>query len=157
MKNLIVYDSYTGTVEKCAEILAKELGNTDLMNISKQKLPDLKDYDCIVIGSYIHAGHVSKKIKRFTEKNLELLKNKKVGVYLCMLGQRENFEQYINYNFDKGFLNICRVKDFFGGELNYGKMNFFFRLILRKIEKSAKPELGIKLEKIREFAQELKS
>ncbi len=152
MKNLIVYDSYAETVEKCAEILAKELGNTDLMNISKQKLPDLKDYDCIVIGSYVHADHISKKIKRFTEKNLELLKNKKVGVYLCVSSQKENFEKYIHYNFDKEFLNTSRVKDFFGGELNYEKMNFFFRLILRKIEESAKPELGIKPEKIRKFA-----
>lgn len=157
MKTLIVYDSYTGTVEKCAKILAEQLSNADLVNISKQKLPDLQNYDCVVIGSYVHAGHISKKIKKFVAQNLESIRNKKIGIYLCMVAQKEHFEQYMNDNFNKELLRITKVKDFFGGELNYEKMNFLFRFILRQIEKKAKPQLGIRPEKIHEFAQKIMS
>ncbi|HEY8543138.1 MAG TPA: flavodoxin domain-containing protein [Pseudothermotoga sp.] len=149
----MVYDSYTGTVEKCAKLLAEKLGNVDLVNISKQKLPNLQNYDCVVIGSYVHAGHVSKKIRKFTTQNLEALKNKKLGIYLCMLS--EQFDRYLNSNFDKDFLNMVKVKDFFGGELNYQRMNFLYRFILKNIEKNTKPRLGVRVEKIDEFARNL--
>lgn len=155
MKTLIVYDTYTGTTEKCAKIIAEKLQNADLVNISEQRLPSLESYDCIVIGSYVHAGHISKKIKRFMSMNFQKIKDKKVGIYLCMLGEQKHFDQYINSNFDRELLSIVRVKDFFGGELNYQRMNFLFRFILRQIEKRAKPQLGIRTQKILDFAEKL--
>ncbi len=155
VKTLVVYDSYTGTTEKCAKMLAELLQNADLVNLSNQKVSKLEDYDCVVIGSYIHAGKISKKVKRFCQENLEKLKGKKIGIYLCMLREQDGLEEYIPSNFDQQLLSYVKVKDFFGGELNYDKMNFVFRFILKQIEKKAKPKLGLRIERINAFAQKL--
>ncbi|MEJ5228843.1 MAG: flavodoxin domain-containing protein [Pseudothermotoga sp.] len=156
MKTLILYDTYTGTTEKCANLLAQNLNDAEVVNISKQKVPSLEAYDLVVLGTYVHAGKISKKIQDFCRKNLEILKTKKIGIFFCMLRGDQGIEEYTKANFSEDLLKAVKVKEYFGGELNYEKMNFFFRFILKQIEKKTKPQLGIKPERISSFAKRLK-
>ena len=57
MKTLILYATRHGCAEKCATKL----------------------------GGSIHAGKIQKGVKDFCAKNLEVLKGKRLGLYLCCM------------------------------------------------------------------------
>lgn len=81
MKTLIFYTTTHGCTEKCATMLQQQLdGNTELINIKKSKPDELKSYETIIIGGSIHAGQIQRKIKKFSQENLEILKTKKIGL-----------------------------------------------------------------------------
>lgn len=70
-------------------------------------------------------------------------------------GEEKDFEEYVSRNFSSQFLDLVKAKDYFGGELNYERMNFVFRFILKLIVKNTKPKLGVREEKIENFAKQL--
>ena len=131
MKNLIIYDTKYGYTEKCVNILKQKLtGDYDIINISREKnmIENLINYEKIIIGGSIYMGQISAVIKEFCSKNLNELKTKKIGFFICC-GIIENFEQHISNSFPEELIKNSLTKQCFGGELNPKKMNFFHRLI----------------------------
>ena len=84
MKNLIIYASKTGTTKKCAALLAANLGaeSCTLWDISSGE-PNLADFDCAAVGSYLRMGVIDKKIAAFIEKHREQLFTMPFGVFFC--------------------------------------------------------------------------
>lgn len=133
MKTLIAYGSKYGTAEKCSKEIAKHItGQVDIVDLKANKEIKLADYDKVIIGSSIYAGGLRKEVKAFYEKNKEILKDKKVAVFISCMA-KENPEQYITNNFDKDFVNKLIGKCCCGGEYQFSKMNFFERAIVKKI------------------------
>ena len=64
MKTLIIYASKTGTTEKCAKEINRQLKDSKIVNILNQN-EDINKYDLIVIGTPIRMGMIDKKIKKF--------------------------------------------------------------------------------------------
>ena len=66
MKTLIVYSSKTGITKKCAALLAANIGadSCDLFEIS-ESIPEISDYECVVVGSYVRMGVIDKKISAY--------------------------------------------------------------------------------------------
>ena len=123
LKTLIVFVTKNGTTEECAQRLRERLGrgDTDLLNLRVQKLPDFDAYDCIILGSYIHYGHIGKRLKHFIALHKEMLLEKKLGIYLCKgfpIDRMDPFEE----NFGKKILKHTVVRDCFGGILNPSKL-----------------------------------
>ncbi len=92
MKTLIVYASKTGTTEKCAKEINRQLKDSKIVNISYQN-EQIKNYDLIIIGSPIRMGRIDKKIKKFLLNNIEILKLKTVAYFICC-GFFENWKSY---------------------------------------------------------------
>lgn len=137
MKTLIAYGSKYGTAEKCSKEIAKHItGQVDIVDLKANKEIKLADYDKVIIGSSIYAGGLRKEVKAFYEKNKEILKDKKVAVFISCMA-KENPEQYITNNFDKDFVNKLIGKCCCGGEYQFSKMNFFERFIVKKITEAA--------------------
>ncbi len=159
MKILTIYDTYTGTTEKCAQIISQKLSSEEvrITRVPKNGEVDFQDYDIVLIGSYVHAGKISRRISKFCKKNLEKLLSRRVGIFLCMLSQPENLEKYLKDNFDDELLQHAVAKGCFGSELNYEMMNPIIRFIIRQIVKKAQPEIGLHLDEIEKFVQKLKS
>ncbi|AEH50543.1 flavodoxin domain-containing protein [Pseudothermotoga thermarum] len=159
MKILIVYDTYAGTTEKCAQILSQKIKGEEiqLVKIRKNDEVDLENYNVVLISSYVYAGKVSGKISKFCKKNLENLLDKKVGIFLCMLDDSKNLEKYLRSNFDDKLLRRAIVKGCFGSELNYERMNPIVRFIIKQIVKKAQPEVGLRLNEIEKFVERLNS
>ena len=123
MKTLIVFVTKNGTTEECAQRLKELLGkgDTDLLNLRVQKLPDFEQYDCIVLGSYIHYGRIGKRLRHFAALHKEMLLEKKLGIYLCKgfpIDRKDPFEE----NFRKKIRRHAVVSDCFGGLLNPAKL-----------------------------------
>lgn len=133
MKTLIVYGSKYGTTQKCAQEIAKKIsGKVDVVNLKDNKGIDIADYDKVVIGSSVYAGMLRKEVKVFYESNKEILKKKKVAVFLCCM-DKEGIEKYLSPVFDEDFRKGLIAKTCCGGEYKFSKMNFLERFMIKMI------------------------
>lgn len=140
MKTLIVYATKHGSSKKCAEILADKLmGKVDLCNIIHGKAPELSQYDKVIIGGSIYAGTIAKELSNFCKNNIQALKGKKLGLYICCMNDKEADKQLRNV-FSEELINQSSVSKSFGGEFKFKEMNFFERLITKMVSKSLAKE-----------------
>ncbi|TXT60136.1 MAG: hypothetical protein BAJALOKI2v1_130018 [Promethearchaeota archaeon] len=80
-KSLIVYGTRYGSTEEISKEIAKILREheieVELINLEETKvknLPPLENFDGILVGSSIKIGKMTKHIRKFLEKNEEMLK-----------------------------------------------------------------------------------
>lgn len=157
MKTLIVYASKTGTTERCAGILGKNLKDVTIINLTATQNEDINKYDLIIIGSPIRMGIIDKKVKDFISKNSKSLKNKKVAYFICC-GFSENWKQYYEQNFPKELLDNAITYDSFGGEMNLEKQKGFDKFIVKMVSKNIDKNKEIKIidENINKFIEKVK-
>ncbi|WP_277408385.1 flavodoxin domain-containing protein [Lacrimispora xylanisolvens] len=152
MSTLIVYATKYGFTKTCAEILAKKLEeNVDIYDLNSN-LPDLKKYDKVIIGGSIYAGKIRKPVMRFCTDNLNTLKEKKLGLFICGMAKEEDAQKQLESSFPQDLLAVCAAKGFFGGECNYEKMNFLEKFIMKKITGSKQSQSKVAEDNITRFA-----
>lgn len=138
MKTLIIYSTKYGSTEKCAKMLSEKLtGRVELVNIKKDSIPDLNQYNKIIIGGSIYIGKIQKEITEFCEKNIHILKDKIIGLFICC-GLPEKVD--LGIYFPKELIEIAVIKEVFGGELNKEKMNLIDKMITNIMEKATAKE-----------------
>ena len=149
MKTLIVYASKTGSTEKCAGIIGQNLKDATIINLSARQNEDVNKYDKIIIGTPIRMGMIHKKVKEFINKNVEILKNKKVA---------ENYKQYFEQNISKELLEKAITYDTFGGEMILEKQKGFDKFIVKMVSKNIAQNKEIKIltENIDRFIEKVK-
>lgn len=136
MKTLIIYASTYGYGKECAEKLAEQLkGEILLANISKESNPPIDNFENVVIGGSIYMGQIQKKLKEYCASNVELLKNKRLALFLCS-GAPENFEKDMKNSFPEELLKIAIAMEPFGGEIRREKLNFAHKIIMRMMDKA---------------------
>ena len=155
---LIVYASRHGTTSEYARKLFQLLnGDVDLcfMNERGDSLPDLTVYTTIVIGGSIHYGKNSKSVVKFTNDNLELLKTKKVGLFVSCHYEGDKALEQLNNAYPKELLDLAVVADYFEGELLFPKMSFWEKFITKLVLRSDEIRPIIAKEKIISFVEKL--
>lgn len=158
MKTLIVYASSNGCTETCSEKLAEALPDSpQLANIKKSRQLNLENFDTILIGGSIYAGRIQGAIKKFCDKNLEELKHKQIGLFLCCMEEGETAVKQFESAYPEELRKHAIAKGLFGGEFNFEKMNFVQKAIIKKIAKTDKSISKISEENIAEFIQSIKS
>ena len=155
MNTLIIYASKTGTTEKCANQINRQLKNSKMVNILEQN-EDINRYNLIIIGTPIRMGMIDKKIKKFLISNIEALKSKKVAYFICC-GFNENWKSYYKQNIPKELLDNAIIYDTFGGEIDMknqkGLDKFIVKMVSKNIDKNK--EIKILKENIERFAKRL--
>lgn len=137
MNTLIIYGSKYGYTEECVKKLSKKLiGAVDAVNIKKDKVPNLSTYNNVIIGGSIYIGQIQKEIKKFCTDNAEVLKEKRIGLFICC-GFEENFQEHIKNAFNKELIDTAVTKKCFGGQLNIEKMNFIDKVITKMVAKQS--------------------
>lgn len=132
MKTLILYGTKYGSAKVVAEKISK-IGDTicDIKDFNGS----LNEYDQIIIGSSIYVGMMDKMIKEFIKNHYDELQNSTSLLYLCGLS-KENKDKVVEDNIKDRkvcFGQIC----FVGGTLDFDRMSFFERLIIKLINKKA--------------------
>jgi len=156
MKTLIVYTTTHGCAEKCANKLQQNLsGETELLNFKKSKPVNLENCETIIIGGSIHAGQIQKRIKKFCQGNLDILK-KKIGLFLCCMYEGEIAQKQFQDAFPTELIEHATATGIFGGEFNFEKMNFIEKTIVKKVAKVENSVSRISDEAIIQFAQKMK-
>ncbi|SMC64554.1 flavodoxin domain-containing protein [Papillibacter cinnamivorans] len=152
MSTLIAYATKHGFTKQCAERLASKLeGKTDLCDLSV-RCPDPASYDKVIVGASVYAGKLRSPAAKFCREYLETLKGKKLGLFICGMGEGEYAEKQIASSYPKDLLSAAVVKDCLGGEFNFDKMNFLERSIIRKISGSSQNTINLREEAVSRFA-----
>jgi len=167
MKTLIVYGSKHGCTEKCSKVLEGKInGEVVVVDIKKDIMPDINSFDNIVIGGSIYAGRIQKNITEFCLKNIKLLENKKIGIFVCCMSEGEKAILQLDSCFPNELISMAIVKEHFGGGFVFSKMNFFEKFIIKMVSKKEKNGskmdvnkdiLNINEENIKKFAQLINS
>ncbi|MGC9779509.1 MAG: hypothetical protein HZR80_09740 [Candidatus Heimdallarchaeota archaeon] len=83
-KSIVIYNSRGGNTKKVAINIAEGLG-AEL--VQYKKMPDLKDYDLVVLGTWVLAGNPSPHWKKKISKlDPEQLKGKNAVMFICAGG-----------------------------------------------------------------------
>ncbi len=141
-KILIAYASQFGTTGEVAETIGKVLcqaGNTVEIKWVKN-VKDLNDYDAVIIGSPIRYDRWMPEAAEFVKANQKILQQLPVVYFFtCLVLHKLNAKgdlQAKKYS-DKLQALVPQVKPIsirgFAGVLDYSKMGFFSRLIMKVI------------------------
>ena len=156
MSTLIAYATTHGCTEKAAQMLEKLLNDeVSLVNLKKRFRSDLSSFDTIIIGGSIHAGQIQGKVKRFYQKHLDTLKQKRLGLFLCCMEEGETAQKQFDEAFPAELRDHAAVTGLFGGAFDFDKMNFLYKSIVKKAAGISESVSKIKEDNIHQFAAEL--
>ena len=157
MKTAIVYVSKHGTTEKTALKIQEGLGisATQLFDLKKSSSLDLSQFDQIIIGGSIHAGMIQNRIKDFCNKNAVLLLEKRLGLFISCFYEGEIAQTQLEKAFPEVLRKHAISCKVMGGEMLLEEMNFFEKLIVKKVAGVTQTDSNIKNENIEAFINEM--
>lgn len=158
MSTIIIYSSKYGCTADCAAYLKKNLtGDVTAADINLiDTTVDLDKYNTVIVGSSIYIGAVSKKLRSYCKDNFELLRKKRLGIFLCC-GFSEQADEYLKANFSQELLDHAETIEIFGGEARMEKMSFPDKLIMKAATKGKYSELKISKEVMNGFTKKINS
>ena len=159
MKTAIIYTSKHGTTEKIVASIAEKLKITnevEVFSLKKTPNPDISRFDTVILGSSIYAGQASRKMKAFCRTNESVLLQKKIGLFVCgMEPDQAKREQELKDAYPEELSKRAATTGFLGGEFQFERMNFFERLIIKKIAKTKESVSLVDWEAIDLFVKKL--
>ena len=156
MKIAIIYATQHGCADKCAHTLANEIDiNTAIINLELSTDVNLNAFDTLIIGGSIHAGAINKKVKKFIDKYQDIILQKKLGLFLCCLYEGEKALQQFQDAYPELLRNKAIAHGLFGGEIDFEKMNFFEKAIIKKVANIEESFSKINYSNIKDFAQKM--
>lgn len=157
MKALIIYGTKTGTTEKCAGKIREALGSdkSDLLNVRRVRKADLSSYDTVIVGTPIYMGQINSRIKGFLERESAVLMGKKLHFFICGLARGQEGVDLFKKQVAGDLFSHASQTEQFGCEVNFDRMNPFYRMIMKKIVAEQKPEIGLCEDKIIAFSEKI--
>lgn len=156
MRRLIAYAGKTGTTEKCAQTLAKMLGDCRLCDLAKESA-DPEGYDLVVVGAAVRMGMIHKAAKEFIDRNADLLSKGGAAYFICC-GFADKADEYFGANLPQALRDSAVAFDSFGGELDLNKLKGFDKIIAKMAASQTGGETPrIIEENITAFADKLKA
>jgi len=157
MKAAIIYVSKHGATEKVASSIAEKLSG-ELFSLNKNPNPDISGFETVILGSSIYAGQASGKMKAFCKANESVLLQKKIGLFVCgMQPDKEQRDKELKDAYSEALHEKSIASGFLGGEFSFEKMNFFERLIIKKIAKTTESVQQIDWDAVDDFVKKIES
>ncbi len=156
MKTLIVY----ATSHSCTEKIILQMkgylgGDVTVINLRKQIVPSLKEYNRIIIGGSVQPGRIQKRVNEFCSIRKNELLLKELGLFTCSTESGEVARKQFEEVFPVELREAAKVTAFFGRALDSGRMNFLERMIAEKVphfrHSTAKPDF----EAVRRFSMRM--
>ena len=157
MTTLIVYASTHGCARQCVERLAARLdGRVMSVDLKKDSNPDPGNYDAVIVGGSIHAGRVQGKVRRYLAARADLLKAKKLGLFLCCMEEGEKADQQFRAAFPADLIAHAAATGLFGGAFDFDKMNFLQKVVIKKVSGVTQSVSKIRLDAVDAFADKFR-
>ncbi len=131
------YGATAGTSEEIARILREEGFEVRVINAKEEKVKDISEYELVVVGSGIQMGKWTTDAENFLNRYHTELGHKKLAIFVSSMktvSEREGKTDDLAKS-RKAVLDDKVAKyglrpialGFFGGVLDYNKMNFLFK------------------------------
>jgi len=161
MKTAIIYASKHGTTEKVANYIAEKLKETnevELFSLNKNANPDINGFEMVILGSSIYAGKASGSMKNFCQKNESVLLQKKTGLFVCgMHPDKTQQEKELKEAYPEVLQKNAAATGFMGGEFLFEQLNFFEKLIIKKVANITASASEINWDTINVFINQLRA
>jgi len=154
MDTLIIYATKHGCAKKCADLLADGLApDVTVLNIKDKaaRNPEFDRFQNVIIGGSIHAGQLQKSVKGFIRDHASVLKQKKLGLYLCHMEEGDSARKQFEENFPEDLRAHASAEGLFGGAFDFEKMNVLEKAIVKKVSGMDKSVSRIDDEAVRTF------
>ena len=158
MRTLILYASMYGAVAECAETIKEIIGSetTTIIDCKKGKVPtDLSMYDTIIFGCSVHASKIQDCITGFTRQRFTEIETKQLGLFVSATDKPENTARIVEQAFSRDFLDKLHAIAYVGGKVDYKKMNFIIRGLMKRITKRSESFSTFDDQVIRRFAERM--
>ncbi|MBS4539511.1 flavodoxin [Clostridium sp. D2Q-11] len=158
MKSIIIYSTKYGCTEKVAGMIKDKIdGEVHLFNISKEKPNNIDYYDNIILGGSIYVGKIRKDIRKYAEENIDLLLTKNLGLFICAGHVDQGaLKQELDTAFPEELNNHATVKEILGSEVNFSKMKFLDKAIMKKVSGYTEDTSNIDKKDIEKFVNKFK-
>ncbi len=141
MKTLIVYGTRYGatasTSEEIAKVLQAEGFDVKVVNAKEEKVKGISPYELVIVGSGLQMGKWTGEAEDFLKRFQKELAQKKVALFVSSMktvlereGKTEELQKDRKIELDDKVpkYNLQPISlGFFGGVLDFNKMNFFYR------------------------------
>lgn len=140
------YGATSGTAEEIAKILRQDNFDVHVVDLKKETIKDLSDFDLIVVGGGLKMGRWTGESDAFLKSFQKDLTQKKVAIFVSSavksLYEREGKTEDLQ-KFKKQYLEDRALKynlhpialGLFGGVMDKNKMGFIFRRTLASLIK----------------------
>ena len=155
MKTIILYATKYGAAAEIVRRIAAQIDDAVTFDLKQEDIPDLGDFDCVIVGSSIYAGTFRKEAKAFLTQNADELCKKKLGLFISGMSESEGDEAF-KANVPGEVLQAAAVSGVLGGIFDPSRANFFERLIMKAVTKRSGYVSNINDDKISKFVEALK-
>ena len=132
MNVLIAYRSKYGATETCAHALAERIkAETALADLRIRHAPDVHAFDVVLIGGSIYGGRIQREVTAFCERRGELLRERKIGLFLCCLSRGDHAREQLQAAFPEWLAAHAFARSLFGGDLHYDRLTLLDKLLVR--------------------------
>lgn len=156
-KTLIVFATYHGTTEKIVRQMAGHIPGVEICNLAEGGTPNLDQFETVVVGGPIHAGKIHKKVKNFCLKNRTDLLRKKLALFICCMYDGQKAAEQFNNAFPEELRAAALEKAILLGELNFDRMNFLERFVIKNFIGVNQSVSRLQPEEIINFARRIQS
>jgi menaquinone-dependent protoporphyrinogen oxidase len=146
-KILLVYATREGQTRKIAEFLASELttrgADVMLVNAADQAAAqgvNPADYDKVVLGASMHAGHIEKELLGYIKTHQAILQSKSCPFFLVLMAaatedrqQRARELQEAEQMVRKQVPMALGPMELIAGALSYTRYNWFIKWTMKRI------------------------
>jgi len=136
MNTLILYATKHGAAREIARRIANRLDDAEIHDLSQSGIPDLAEFDCVVVGSSVYVGMIRKEAKKYLRQNAESLKSKTLGLYVSCMDEGGK-DTYFKSNFVPELLSAAKTTGILGGVFDPQKAGAIERFIIKVIKKSS--------------------
>ena len=135
MKTIILYATKHGAAAEIARRIAEKMTGATVHDL-KQPVPDLAEYDSVIVGSSVYAGMFRKEAKAFLSQNVDILKAKNIGLFASGMSKDETGKVFTD-NVPAEVMQSAKTTMLLGGLFDPKKANFAERLVMKVVTKQS--------------------
>lgn len=155
-KVLLIYGTRYGATREITEKIAETLKSSGLevrlVNSAEEKVPPLKGYEGVLIGTGIKMGMWTKKIKKVVKQNADALNHRdfKLGLYVCcgLAAEKDKIPEAIDTYIVKKLEKLGLTPDLydaFGGTYDLREDSNIGKVMRKILEGILKKERGLEV------------
>lgn len=130
-------------------------GNVTLVNLKKEPNPSIEPYQRVIVGGSIHAGQIQKRVKEFCNHNLNELRKKELGLFICCMEEGETAGKQFDEAYPEELQRYAKATAIFGGAFDFERMSFLEKMIVKKVAQVKHSTSKVDFEAVRKFTRRM--